>query len=337
MLRRFVLFSALFAFFLFGCGARSAPIPTPSFTPVPSTTPAPTATPALPLVILILPPNMDENTSNLYQSTVYELAQEAGIRYQLRNRLSVEDLALEPALKVVIAIAADVDLPTLAAAAPQAQFLAINMSGVQPGNNISVMRTDISIEQASFLAGYIGAMLIEDYHIGMILPKDDPQAQQALKAYENGKTFYCGLCSPFAGPFYDYPIAVEVPSDTPPEQYSAYVSYLMRYQVEFIYVYPTLAVPEMLDAIVTNGLEFITATSLSQSYPGLVATLRTDPIEAIRIAWPQLLAGRGGQAIPSKLGIQDANPDLFSPGKQALAQEILKALISGQIDIGVDR
>lgn len=336
MLRRFLIFTIL-ALFLFSCNARTGTPFTPTTTPVPSATTAPTATPALPLAILILPPNMDENSSNLYQSTVYELAQEAGIRYQLRNRLSVEDLALEPALKVVIAVASDVDLPALAAAAPQAQFLAINMPGVEPGNNISVMRTDISIEQASFLAGYIGAMLIQDYHIGMILPKDDPQAQQALKAYENGKTFYCGLCSPFAGPFYNYPIAVEVPSDTPPEQYSAYVSYLMRYQVEFIYVYPTLAVPEMLDAIATNGLEFITATSLSQSYPGLVATLRTDPIEAIRAAWPQLLAGQEGQAIPSKLGIQDANPDLFSPGKQALAQEILKALISGQIDIGINR
>ncbi len=335
MLRRFLIFTIL-ALLLLSCNARTSTPSTPTTTPVPSATAAPTATPALPLAILILPPNMDENSSNLYQSTVYELAQEAGIRYQLRNRLSVEDLALEPALKVVIAVASDVDLPALAAAAPQAQFLAINMPGVEPGSNISVMRTDISVEQASFLAGYIGAMLIQDYHIGMILPKDDPQAQRALKAYENGKTFYCGLCSPFAGPFYNYPIAVEVPSDTPPEQYSAYVSYLMRYQVEFIYVYPTLAVPEMLDAIVTNGLEFITATSLSQSYPGLVATLRTDPIEAIRAAWPQLLAGQGGQAIPSKLGIQDANPDLFSPGKQALAQEILKALISEQIDIGVE-
>lgn len=336
MLRRLILF-VLLAFFLFGCSARTTTPSVPTVTPAPSATPAPTATPALPLAILILPPDMDENTSNLYQSTVYELAQEAGIRYQLRNRLSVEDLALEPALKVVIAIASDVDLPALAAAAPQAQFLAINMPGVQPGNNISVMRTDISIEQASFLAGYIGAMLIQDYHIGMVLPKDDPQAQRALKAYENGKTFYCGLCSPFAGPFYNYPIAVEVPSDTPPEQYPAYVSYLMRYQVEFIYVYPTLAVPEMLEAIGTNGLEFITATSLSQSYPGLVATLRTNPIEAIRTAWPQLLAGQGGQAIPAQIGIQDANPDLFSPGKQALAQEILKALLQGQIDIGVDR
>ncbi len=333
---RFPALSVLLLLFFVAC-APSTPLP-PTATPLPSATPAPTATPALPLAVLLLPSNMDENAAQLYQAVVYDLAQQAGLRYQVRNRLSTEDLVLEPALKVVIAIGAvEVDLLSLAAAAPHARFLAINVPGVEPQNNISVMRADVSIEQASFLAGYIGAMLIQDYHIGMILPKDDPQAQRALKAYENGKTFYCGLCSPFAGPFYSYPISVEVPSDTPPEQYSAYVSYLMRYQVEFIYVYPTLATPEMLEAIATNGLEFITATTLPQTYPGLVATLRTDPIEAIRTAWPGLLAGQGGQVIPAQLGIQDANPDLFSPGKQARAQEVLQALLAGRIDMGIER
>ncbi len=331
--------SALFMFFLLvvAC-APSTPIP-PTVTALPpSATPVPTATPAFPLAVLLLPSNMDENASQHYQAVVYDLAQQAGLRYQVRNRLSMEDLALEPALKIVIAVGAvEVDLSTLAAAAPHAQFLAINVPGVEAGKNISVMQADVSLEQASFLAGYIGAMLIQDYHIGMVLPKDDPQAQRALKAYENGKIFYCGLCAPFAGPFYSYPISVEVPSDTPPEQYPAYVSYLMRYQVEFIYVYPTLATPEMLEAIANNGLEFITATALSQTYPGLVATLRTDPLEAIRAAWPQLLAGQGGQVIPAQLGIQDANPDLFSPGKQALAQEVLQALIAGRIDMGIER
>ncbi|MFO3796637.1 MAG: hypothetical protein ACK8QZ_05040, partial [Anaerolineales bacterium] len=283
MLRRSILISLFLLLLSVACVSQASP-PVSTPTPSPSATPPPTATPALPLAILVLPEDMDENASQLYQATVYDLAQSAGIRYQLRNRLSVEDLTSEPALKVVIAVNANIDLPMLAAAAPQAQFMAINIPGVQPGNNISLMNTEVSIEQASFLAGYIGAMLIRDYHIGMILPKDDAQARRALKAYENGKIFYCGLCRPFAGPFYEYPISVEVPADTPPEQYSAYVSYLMRYQVEFIYVYPSLAKPEMLEAISTNGLEFITATALSQAYPGLVATLRTDPIQAIRTA-----------------------------------------------------
>lgn len=336
MLRRSILISLFLLLLSVACVSRATP-PVSTPIPSPSATLPPTATPALPLAILVLPEDMDENTSKLYQATVYDLAQSAGIRYQLRNRLFVEDLTLEPALKVMIAVNVKIDLPALAAAAPQAQFLAINIPGIQPENNISVMNTNISVEQASFLAGYIGAMLIQDYHIGMILPKDDAQAQRALKAYENGKTFYCGLCGPFAGPFYEYPISVEMPADTPPDQYAAYVSYLMRYQVEFIYVYPSLATPEMLEAISTNGLEFITATALPQTYPGLVATLRTDPIQAIRTAWPQLFAGQGGQSIPAQLGIADVNPDLLSPGKQTLAQEILDALVAGRIDIGVER
>ena len=52
----------------------------------------PTSTPAAPLVILVLPADMDPVQSNLYQTTVYELAQAAGYRFQVRNTLTVTDL-----------------------------------------------------------------------------------------------------------------------------------------------------------------------------------------------------------------------------------------------------
>ena len=42
---------------------------------------------------------------DLYQSTVYDLAQQAGFRFQVRNTLS--ELDLEPALRVVIALPPD--------------------------------------------------------------------------------------------------------------------------------------------------------------------------------------------------------------------------------------
>lgn len=113
MLRRSILISLFLLLLSVACVSRATP-PVSTPIPSPSATPPPTATPALPLAILVLPENMDENASKLYQATVYELAQSAGIRYQLRNRLSVDDLALEPALKVVIAVNADIDLPTVA-------------------------------------------------------------------------------------------------------------------------------------------------------------------------------------------------------------------------------
>jgi hypothetical protein len=60
---------------------------------------------------------MDQETSSLYQKTVYDLTQQSGYRFQVRNALSPADL--EAGLKVVIAFPPDPGLVSLAAAASQ--------------------------------------------------------------------------------------------------------------------------------------------------------------------------------------------------------------------------
>ena len=58
-----------------------------------------------PLAVLVLPPDLDADTSNLYQKTVYDLTQQAGYRFQVLNSLT--PAGLDPALKVVIAVSTD--------------------------------------------------------------------------------------------------------------------------------------------------------------------------------------------------------------------------------------
>jgi hypothetical protein len=125
----------------------------------------------------------------LYQSTVYDLAQQSGFRFQVRNTLSEEDL--EPTLRVVIALPPDPGpgIAALAAAAPQAQFLAINIPGLTAGGNISVLANNVQTDIVAFMAGYIGAMITDDYRIGMIYPDGNAEALSALDAYTNGKAY----------------------------------------------------------------------------------------------------------------------------------------------------
>ena len=77
------------------------------------------------------------------------------------------------------------------------------------------------------------------------------------------------------------------------------------------------------------------------------------PSEAVRARWavslrpaeilpvvlellPDLLNGEAGVKIAMPLTLLDVNPDLFSPGRQRLAQETLDDLLAGFIDTGVD-
>ena len=151
MRQKFIAIIVLFAFILTACGGGE---PSVTSTPLPSETPlvppTSTGTAVVPLAILVLPSDLDPDTSNLYQKTVYDLAQSAGYRFQVRNSLSAAEI--EPGLKIVIALPPDPGVAALAAAAPGVQILAINIPGLAAGGNVSVLGGGTQSDVAAFLA-----------------------------------------------------------------------------------------------------------------------------------------------------------------------------------------
>ena len=62
----------------------------------------------MPLAILVLPADMPQEEYDRYQTLVYDLAQANGMRFQVLNTLTPDDLALVgPALKIVISLPPD--------------------------------------------------------------------------------------------------------------------------------------------------------------------------------------------------------------------------------------
>ena len=318
---------------LVACG-QSAPDATP--TPIPTDTPVPlptsTATPSMPLAILVMPPDLDPAMYDLYQTTVYDLAQQAGFRFQVRNTLSEVDI--EPALRVVIALPPDPGpgIAALAAAAPQTQFLGINIPDLTAGGNVSVLANNIQTDIIAFMAGYIGAMIMDDYRIGMIYPEGNAEALNALDAYTNGKTYFCGICRPYYYLPYDFPQSIPIPATEPPENYGGYAVYLIQQrEVDFIYTYPDIATPELLAYIGSSGAVQVGSAPQGGIPLYWAASLSPDTIGAIQTAWPNLVAGQGGQAVQSPLTLTDVDPNLLSQGKQAQAEQVLEDLITGRV------
>ena len=88
---RFIILFVVIAAALSACGgggtaAASTPIPTDTLIVPPIA--ELTATPTVPLVILIVPADLDADTSNLYQKTVYDLTQASGYRFNVRKTLT---------------------------------------------------------------------------------------------------------------------------------------------------------------------------------------------------------------------------------------------------------
>lgn len=329
----------LLSLLLGSCGTKETPVPTETPTLIPTITP--TATASVPLVILVVPADLDPTQSNLYQTAVYELAQAAGYRFQVRNTLTAADL--EPSLKIVVVLPPDPGIVALAAAAPQAQFLAVNVPGVVPAGNVSVIGSQSRPDLVGFLFGYISAMITTeyDYRIGMMIPQGDPNAQVAFAAFRNGMIYYCGSCPKtlyyfdIYGNSLEYPQVVEIPADEKKELYPAYGNLLTDKKVAMVYVYPTIATNELLTTIGTNGVISIGDVTPNPRPVYWTASLQPDVAKAIQAAWPDLLAGRGGLTFNPPFALTDVDPNILTPGKQQLAEQVLADLLAGRINIGL--
>jgi hypothetical protein len=327
---RFVLFFVVFVMILSACGATAEPSLTSTPVPTDTSTPPPTltATPVVPLAILVLPATLDTETSNLYQKTVYDLTQSAGMRFQVRNELTTADL--EPGLQIVIALPPDPGIAALANAAPNVQFLAINMPDITAGGNVSVLGGNSQSDVAAYLAGYTAALITDDYRIGMMIPKDNADAIRAFNAFASGMTFYCGTCRPFYYLPWTFPQYVDIPTTEDKKNYNAYSDILMtQYKVRTIYLYPDIATQDLETYIGTTGTLMIGTQTPAQMPAGWVMTIQPDVVKAIQNAWPQLLSGQGGIAVQSPLGLSDIDPSLLSAGKQRLVEQMLDDLQSG--------
>lgn len=333
MTAKSALFFILIALFLGACGLGNQATPTAISTITTTPPPTLTATPVVPLVILVMPADLDKTASDAYQKTVYDLAQQAGMRFQVRNSLTSSDL--EPGLKIVIALPPDPGIAALAKAAPQVQFLAINIPGIQPGGNLSALSPNGQADIPAFIAGFTAAMISDEYRIGMIIPKGDTTAQRAFFAFSNGMAYYCGLCKTFYVYTITSPAYIEVPSSESKKNYLGYANALINQKIYTLYVYPDLASPDFLTQIGSTGAQII-GTAIPNPRPGgWVMTIRPDETQAIQKAWPSLLAGKGGLTVQSPIGIADIDPNLLSPGRQRLVQAVVDDLAAGRISTGV--
>ena len=329
---RFLTLLLILGVLMSACGAGQTTdvtsTPAPTETPIPL--PTLTATPTVPLAMLILPASLDAETSNLYQTTVYDLAQAAGMRFQVRNTLTPAEL--EPGLKIVIALPPDPGVLELAAAAPDVQFLAINIPGIAAGGNISVLGGNSQTEIVGFLAGYTGAMLTDDYRIGMLMPRDNADAIKMFNSFGTGMKFYCGICRSYFFFQQPAPAFIDIGSEQNPDDYDAFADVLIsQYRIRTILMYPEIQTQDLVDYVGTTGTLMIGSISPEQHPAGWIMTIQPDTIKAIQTAWPYLLAGQGGQTIQSPLGLSDIDPSILSPGKQALVQETLDKLQAGRI------
>jgi hypothetical protein len=313
----------------------SPAVETPSISPTETAAPPePTATPtALPERAILVMDAASVAASNAQLQTVLEqLAGEAG--WQLSVVPTLEAQELDSGVRLVVMLAPGDNLAELAAAAPNTQFVAVGIPGIEPQSNVSVIAS--GREQAGelgFAAGYIAAVVTEDWRVGVLGPPGSLDNQ----AFLNGAVYFCGLCNPPFPPF-DYPLQAEAPAGAGAAEWQAAADSLIAPErdVRTIFVAPGAGDNALLGYLVQAGVFVIGVNPPPPAaQPRWVATVYADPVPALKRIWPEVLAGNGSQTAEMSVGYTDVNTAVFTPGRQNLVNGMLRDLDAGLIDTGV--
>lgn len=311
-------------------GVTATAIPTATDTSVPSPSAQPEA------AILVAPPGSDLALAEVLETRLSELASEDGIRFETQDQLA--ESGLGAGVRLVVVLSPDPGVLNLAQTNPETQFLALGIPDMEASQNVSVIGSaGDRPDQQGFLAGYLAAVITEDWRVGVVSSADAPAGLAARRGFENGVIFYCGLCRPAYPPFFQYPVSVDLPGGASQEEQKAAADALIASAVQTVYVYPGAGGQALLDELAQAGINIIGGAAPPDSVQEQwVATVRVDLLSALEQIWPDLVSGEGGINMDVPLLLTDRNEALFSPGRQRLVEKMLADLLAGYIDTGVD-
>jgi hypothetical protein len=286
-------------------------------------------------VVLVVSPTADPAQAEVLQSALAELSAAEGLEFEVQPALAPGNLT--PELRIVVALAPDPGLASLAAAAPDIQFLGVGIPGLAPAANLSLIGSQgVAPDQQGFLAGYLAAVVTPEWRTAVMSISDTPSGMAARQGFLNGVVFFCGLCRQTYPPFYTYPMYVELPSGASPAEWQAAADVLKDKFIKTVYLAPGAGDETLLTSLAEAGLHLIgSQTPPAAMQSAWIASVGSDYITPLHTIWPDLMKGAGGVDLPAALAVSDINPELLSPGRQRLVEELIQELQSGFIDTGV--
>jgi len=313
-----------------------APTATLPFVEIATITPAPTPTVQTARVLLLALEGSDPGEVVALQDVLSELAGQESLAFETRADLT--SLEFDAGVRLVVAVPPDPGIANLAAANSQVQFLAVGIPGVQAASNLSVIGSEGERpDQQGFLAGYLAAVITQDWRVGVISRADTVEGKAARLGFSNGVIFYCGLCRPAYPPFVQYPQYVELAADASAAEQQAAADILIQNAVKTIYVFPGIGDKTLLEYLAQAGVNLIGSGLPGESLRAhWVTSIQVDEASAVRQIWPRLINGEKGIQLSVPLALADKNTALFSLGRQHLVEKMLAELLAGYIDTGVN-
>ena len=232
---RFILLIIFFfSILITGCSGNgqndteATELPTPIPTPIPTTAPD--------RAVLIISSNTSEVIEADASALISELAASSGLEFEIREQIFANELTSD--VKVAVFLEQPDNLGSFAASASGTQFIAISDQEWNPSGNVTIIRKNE--DHATFLSGYLAAMIAPDFRVGGLLASEQTMTNQA---FLNGVQYFCGLCAAVVYPLNTYPVVSQMPSASTVEAWQNAFNEVNTNKVNVLYLASEALVP----------------------------------------------------------------------------------------------
>jgi hypothetical protein len=228
----------------------------------------------------------------------------------------------------VIYLAPPGDLAAQLAAHPSVLFMVLSAQALPAASNLIELRADPLAR--AFLAGYVGTLVAPDWRAAGLFTEEGP----AATAFHDGGGYFCGICRPYYGPLPRSPLPISVVLGNAQDAggVESALAQLKRNAIGLVYVPQPLEDGALLERL-SAGKLLLLADSKPAGFPQelWVAGIGWDLPAALDAAWQNFGSGKGSLSVTVPLSLVDANPQLLTPGRQAQAEAVAQALVTGKV------
>ncbi len=263
------------------------------------------------------------------------LAEESGLVVENVNQISEEDIQSDVFL--IFVFEDDPGIENYASRFTEIQFIGVGISNITPSSNISLIgENGLRKDQQAFVAGYISAMVAEDWRAGVVSIGESEENGAIEEGFLNGARYFCGLCRPAFPPFYEYPQSTHLDSNG--QGWGSVVGIIRENKLGVIYLAPI----GVFESTVSEWTQIDSAIIGDGPRPEIVpesqwmAAVQFTALEGLQTIWNDLLAGKGGFQIQWELQIVEVNRDLLSSGREQEALALIEDLAAGFVDTGFE-
>lgn len=334
---QFFILIVLSAWILTACGqtsttaASTATLAAEETVSAPTTAPSPSPIPA-PTRVWFVSGSLSSTEAAEYGKQVSDLASAAGMQYEQQAALDPNLLAENAAaLKAVVIFGPDPGLNNLITQYPAIQFISVGIPNLTAAANLyQVAPTGLHPEWTGYLAGYIAAVLTDEWRIGMLTEANTENGNLAGNGFINGGVMFCGLCNPQYPPYSDYPLMQQMTPGA--ADWQAQVDALLNQTVNTVYIYPSIATPELLQYMAGKNVRIITSTPPESGIESAwLAVVQIDLATPLKTAVSDALAGTSPGAYQASVQVTPVDETLLSPGKMEWLNTVITDLTNGNL------